>query len=303
VAASGKHLRAIAPESGPGNAQLEFLRRIGTLRRRLRRADTVGALFATAAELVCCELGFERAVVLSVDGGTLRADTTDSLQNAASDRLRRAVLAAPVTLSPQVHEAELIRLMRPSQSAAVTNGSALAQALELRCYALAPLVVESRTLAILLADRTTPAIHGLHVAILGAFAELTAASLEYVILRARQRELVEELQNLTTSTQALMREAVQAPVMLPAAHGLRESFPIAGPVSGASASLRDLLTEGEARIAVLLVQGRSNREIAEELILSPETVKANVARILRKLGVNNRVAAAAAILQLSSQAA
>jgi DNA-binding CsgD family transcriptional regulator len=47
----------------------------------------------------------------------------------------------------------------------------------------------------------------------------------------------------------------------------------------------------------LLVQGRSNREIADELILSPETVKAHVARILRKLGASNRAEAVSLIFR------
>jgi DNA-binding CsgD family transcriptional regulator len=304
--ARAQHLRAISPppERERLIAHIDFLRRVGAVRRQLRRATTVGALFSGAADLACHELGFDRAVVLSVEAGMLRADTTDSIRNPDSDRLRRLVLAAPVQVRPDVHEAEMIRLMRASQSAAIGSASVVADALELRNYALAPVVVESRTLAILVVDRARPAVQELDIAVVGAFAEIIASALEHVVLRSRQRELVEDLQNLTASTQALMREMLQAPVMLPAAHGQRESFPFAGPVSGDSAPLRTRLTEGETRIAALLVQGRSNREIAEELILSTETVKANVARILRKLGVSNRVAAAAAILQLSgSQAA
>ncbi|MHB8694130.1 MAG: LuxR C-terminal-related transcriptional regulator [Solirubrobacteraceae bacterium] len=301
-----QHLRAISPPPEPERliAHIDFLRRVGLIRRQLRRATTVGALFAGSSDLACRELGFDRALVLSVEGAVLRADTTDSIRNPDSDRLRRLVLATPVQVRPDVHEAEMIRLMRASQSAAIGTASVVADALELRNFALAPVVVESRTLAILVVDRARPAVQELDVAVVGAFAEMIASALEHVVLRSRQRELVEDLQNLTASTQALMREMVQAPVTLPAAHGQRESYPFAGPVSGDSAALRDRLTEGEARIAALLVQGRSNREIAEELILSTETVKANVARILRKLGVSNRVAAAAAILQPSgSQAA
>lgn len=301
MAPSRQHLAAV-PGADPDRvgAHVDHLLRLGTMRRRLHAAPTVGALFAAAAELACREFGFDRGLVLSVEGRELTARTTDSLREAASDRLRRAVLAAPVALRPETREAELVRLMRPSQSALLPARSALAAALSLDHYGLAPIVVESRTLALLVLDRTAPALDALETAVIGAFGELVAATLEHTVLRSRQRELAGEVQSLTTSTQALMREMLESPVTLPVSRGVREAFPLAGPVSPQSTLLRQRLTAGEARVAALLVQGRSNREIAEELILSPETVKANVARILRKLGVSNRVAAAAVILQLSA---
>jgi DNA-binding NarL/FixJ family response regulator len=48
------------------------------------------------------------------------------------------------------------------------------------------------------------------------------------------------------------------------------------------------------------VQGRSNREIADEIFMSQETVKASVARILRKLGAANRVEAVTTILRFGA---
>jgi DNA-binding NarL/FixJ family response regulator len=52
------------------------------------------------------------------------------------------------------------------------------------------------------------------------------------------------------------------------------------------------LTAQELRVAKLLAAGRSNREIAAEMVLSVETVKSHVARVLQKLGVSNRAQAA-----------
>ena len=53
------------------------------------------------------------------------------------------------------------------------------------------------------------------------------------------------------------------------------------------------LTESERQIADLVAAGRSNREVAEALFLSPKTVSANLARIYRKLGVSSRTEMAA----------
>jgi predicted ATPase/DNA-binding CsgD family transcriptional regulator len=52
--------------------------------------------------------------------------------------------------------------------------------------------------------------------------------------------------------------------------------------------LADLLTTREYEVAGLIAQGKSNREIAEELVLSKRTVEKHVANILSKLGVSSR---------------
>lgn len=52
------------------------------------------------------------------------------------------------------------------------------------------------------------------------------------------------------------------------------------------------LTEREKDVLQLIVDGRSNPEIAETLCISIHTVKAHVANILSKLSVNDRVQAA-----------
>jgi DNA-binding NarL/FixJ family response regulator len=52
------------------------------------------------------------------------------------------------------------------------------------------------------------------------------------------------------------------------------------------------LSDRERQIGELLVEGLTNKEIAEQLFLSTETIKSYVARILRKLGARNRVQAA-----------
>lgn len=48
------------------------------------------------------------------------------------------------------------------------------------------------------------------------------------------------------------------------------------------------LTKREAQIAALIAEGRSNKDIAAELVVSPRTVGGHVERILAKLGFNSR---------------
>ena len=49
-------------------------------------------------------------------------------------------------------------------------------------------------------------------------------------------------------------------------------------------------TEREAQVLKLLVAGRPNRDIAEALGIDAATVKAHVGRLMRKVGVENRIA-------------
>lgn len=52
------------------------------------------------------------------------------------------------------------------------------------------------------------------------------------------------------------------------------------------------LTEREIEVLQLVVMGKSNTEIAKELIVSVHTAKAHVCSILQKMSVEDRVQAA-----------
>ena len=62
---------------------------------------------------------------------------------------------------------------------------------------------------------------------------------------------------------------------------------------GAGGGLELRLTERELEVLRLVAAGRSNREIAGELFISPKTASVHVSNILGKLGVASRGEAAA----------
>jgi DNA-binding NarL/FixJ family response regulator len=57
------------------------------------------------------------------------------------------------------------------------------------------------------------------------------------------------------------------------------------------------LTERELEVLRLVAAGRSNRDIAAELFISPKTASVHVSNILGKLGVSSRGEAAAMAYQ------
>jgi DNA-binding CsgD family transcriptional regulator len=212
-----------------------------------------------------------------------------------------------VMLAPGGAEAELIRQFESGRPARAVGPSALQRVLELEHFVLGAVMPEDRVLALLLVERSGPEVTEHDRDVVQFFAHLLGLAVERVFLRSRMRELATELRHMTTSALAVMREALESPVGLPTDYGAGPVFATPYPVGDQQPDLRSgagglaaLLTARELQIAEQMVGGRSNREIAAELHLSPETVKGYVARVLRKLGASNRVDAVSRYLKLAA---
>lgn len=275
--------------------------------RRLQGAESVPELFGHACEMAPEWCGFERAVVLSVADGVLDAGDVGSVSDPNSEALRQRLSAtAPLALHPGTEEAELIREAEGARSHAPRLPSALARVLGLEHFGIGAVVPEDRVLALLVLDRSADPPDAGDRYTVQVFAQLLAAALERLILRQRMSEFAVELRYLTASAQALCKEGLDSPVALPIDYGSGSVFTNACPVGrvefGTTDEPREPFTRRELTIVQEMVAGRSNREIAKELQLSPETVKKYVARVIHKMGAANRGDAAVRYLRLTSTA-
>jgi NarL family two-component system response regulator LiaR len=110
---------------------------------------------------------------------------------------------------------------------------------------------------------------------------MQAGAVGYLLKGASMDELAEAIRAAHAGRPTLAPEAVQALVQ-----------------SGAPPQkIGDDLSEREREVLVLLVQGLSNAEIAERLIVSTGAAKYHVSSILSKLGAANRTEATALALQ------
>ena len=100
---------------------------------------------------------------------------------------------------------------------------------------------------------------------------IKAGAQGYLIKNALHRELLDTIRAVHAGKKALSAEA---------------SFEVA------EHAVDDALTPAEIRVLQLIAKGNANKEVAEQLSISEETVKGQVRNILSKLGAKDRTQAA-----------
>jgi DNA-binding NarL/FixJ family response regulator len=100
---------------------------------------------------------------------------------------------------------------------------------------------------------------------------IKAGAQGYLLKNALHRELLDTIRAVHAGKKALSAEA---------------SFEVAEHAAD------DALTPAEVRVLQLIAKGNANKEIAEQLSISEETVKGQVRNILSKLGAKDRTQAA-----------
>lgn len=116
-----------------------------------------------------------------------------------------------------------------------------------------------------------------------AFGGLQAGASGFLLKDARPSELVDAIRAVHRGD-AVVAPRVTARLVQLAAPALARSRP-------RDESRLDVLSEREREVFLLMAEGASNAEIAERLFVSESTVKTHVGKVLRGLGLRDRVQA------------
>lgn len=107
---------------------------------------------------------------------------------------------------------------------------------------------------------------------------IEAGAFSYLIKTSRAAEIARAIR-LAAAGEPILESRVAGKIMARFRHGQQ-------------ASLHEQLTPRELEVLMLIGQGKSNQEIADELIIGIKTVKTHVSNILAKLNVEDRTQAA-----------
>ena len=117
---------------------------------------------------------------------------------------------------------------------------------------------------------------------------LDAGASGFLLKSCSADELVAAIRNVAEGHALLAPKMTRSLIERFTAERARESAPRTTAVAEPGL---DELTDRERDVLVLIAEGRSNAEIAEELVVGTATVKTHVSRILTKLGLRDRVQA------------
>jgi LuxR family transcriptional regulator, regulator of acetate metabolism len=292
------------------DSRFHSLARVQTVIGELRELTSPGEMLARAPAALCRGSTMQRTILSLVRDGRMIAESAyfegeDEGARGALEELR----AHPLRLVHPLIETELLRRRRAT---IVVDAHVhprvdrrFAQLMGWRCYVAAPLIVGSTVIGVIHADRgRDQRLDVLDRDVLWEFATGLAQAYESASLRRALRRERDQMRQFLEWLNARSSELTDAPVTL--ATGTAVPLPPPQPLEHpAPAEGRDdrvvfegLLTRRELDVLRLLADGKPNRTIASELVISNGTVKFHVNSILRKLHAANRAEAVATYLRL-----
>jgi DNA-binding CsgD family transcriptional regulator len=264
----------------------------------LRAVGSVDLMFRRCTQVVCERCGFDRAILYRIEDDTAfpasAFDRKDPYWDAKVKRLHDKV-ARPV-LDDLLLESEMARRRTPAiVHDAMHDPRTFKPLIEwsgVRSYVAAPIVPEGRVIGFLHA--TLPyqrrEVDIIDRDVLWAFAEGCGYALERTLLHDQVRRQRDRVRELLRSADELVTEIGESVLHLERSEGEAASRSSA-PLQAGGSRIHSLLTPREIEVVELLVNGSTNKQIAERLWVSEATAKSHVTHIFRKLRASNRAEA------------
>lgn len=276
---------------------------------KLRAVDEVAAIVDRAPrELVeCC--GFDRAVLFRVHGGRMVMESAyfgDDVEGAEKMVAFAQSVAPP--LDHMLLETQMIRRHAPAMVRDARNDPRVNRPIVdfslTRSYVAAPVMPTGRVIGFLHADRlySGRTVDEIDRDTVWAFAEGFGYAFERTVLLERMRrqhaEVRAALATAEQAAQALQDADLELRKVEPAVRS-----PASRMLATVTSRVNEMLTRREVEVLRLMADGRTNQQIADELVISQGTVKSHVKRVLRKLHATNRAEAASIYARLGSSSA
>jgi DNA-binding CsgD family transcriptional regulator len=279
-------------------ARREALARVEEAVGRLREITAPATILEVAPRQLCGATRLSRAFLSTVRDGAMvvTAMWFDGDPTGAEAALV-ALAGHPIRLEHPLVEAEMIRRRRAT---VVTDAhlhsrvdAHLTDAMSWTSYLAAPIVVRGRVIAVLHGDLRADQPDVLDREVLWRFAVGLAQAYERATLRRLLRQEREQMRSFLDRLNVRLGELSDSTVQFAPWndwHATTEAGARRRSASGHSA-LGGLLTAREAEVLSLVSQGLSNRQIADQLVISQATVKFHMNSLLKKLRAGNRAEA------------
>jgi LuxR family transcriptional regulator, regulator of acetate metabolism len=312
--------RALAEhQAALGRLRQRFEARFGALARaqasvsELREITSPASMLQRAPASLCGGSELCRAFVSLVRGGQMIVESVHFDGDAdAAKRVLAQLRAAPVRLEHPLIETELLRRRRATivldAHVHPRVDRRLTEVMGWRTYVAAPIVAGSQVTGVIHADRgPDQQLDVLDRDVLWEFTSGLAQAYESASLRRTLRHERDQMREFLQWLGARSSELSDAPVTLargadaqlaPEGRAFIADDLALGEGRDDRAVFEGLLTRRELDVLRLLAEGKSNKAIADELVVSTGTIKFHVNSLLRKLHVANRAEAVARYLRL-----
>jgi LuxR family transcriptional regulator, regulator of acetate metabolism len=273
---------------------------------KLRFVDDVATIVDRAPRELVESCGFDRAVLFRVHEGRMVMESAffGEDREGAEKMVAFAQSVAP-PLDHMLLETQMIRrrapaIVRDARNDPRVNRPIIDFSLT-HSYVAAPVMPTGKVIGFLHADRlySGRTVDEIDRDTVWAFAEGFGYAFERTVLLERMRRQHAEVRQALNSADEAVRALQDADLDLRKIEPVERS-PAAQSLAEVQTRVLTILTRREVEVLRLMAAGRTNQQIADELVISAGTVKSHVKRVLRKLHATNRAEAASAYVRLAS---